>query len=139
MGLRLDLGRRAGSLAAMATILVVDDDADIRRALRRVLERAGYRVTEAESAASALESALGADSPDALVCDVLMPGRSGLALYDDLTARAPHLCNRVVFLTGAASDRAVHDRIEQLGVPLLAKLGDLQLVVDAVRIALIRK
>jgi hypothetical protein len=45
----------------------------------------------------------------------------------------------VVFLTGAARDRGVHDRIEALGVPLLAKLDDLQLVVDAVRSALLKR
>ncbi len=139
MGRRLDLGGPHRVTWAMATILVVDDDADIRRVLRRLLERAGHQVTEAESAASALESVLGSDAPDAVVSDVVMPGRSGLAFYTDLIERAPHLRNRVVFLTGAAHDRVVHDRIEELGVPLLAKLGDLQLVVDAVRIALFKK
>lgn len=123
----------------MATILVVDDDADIRSVLRRLLERAGHRVTEADSARAAIDSVLGDERPDVVVSDVLMPERSGIDFYTDLVAVAPHLRQRVIFLTGAASDRQVHDRIEQLGVPLLAKLGDLQLVVDAVRIALLRK
>ncbi len=122
----------------MATVLVVDDDSDIRRVLRRLLERAGHRVTEADSADHAIEEVLGTPAPDAVVCDVVMPEKSGLGFYSDVMARAPHMRRRVVFLTGAASDRAVHDRIEQLGVPLLAKLGDLQLVVDAVRVALLR-
>ncbi len=139
MGLSLDLGPRRRDTWAMATILVVDDDADIRRVLRRLLERAGHQVIEANSAATALEAVLGEDVPDAVVSDVVMPERSGIAFYTDLIDRAPQLRHRVVFLTGAAHDRAVHDRIEQLGVPLLAKLGDLQLVVDAVRIALFKK
>jgi len=123
----------------MAMILVVDDDEDIRRVLRRLLERAGHEVTDAGSAAAALEVVRGADPPDAVVSDVVMPQRSGIAFYTDLIELAPQLRNRVVFLTGAAHDRAVHDRIEQLGVPLLAKLGDLQLVVDAIRIALLKR
>lgn len=122
----------------MPTILVVDDDPDIRRVLRRLLERSGHQVTEAESASRAIEAIRADDRPDVVVCDVLMPGRSGIELYGDLVEAAPELKRRVIFLTGAASDRTVHDQIEQLGVPLLAKLGDLQLVVDAVRIALLR-
>lgn len=123
----------------MHTILVVDDDDDIRRLLRRFLEQAGHEVIEADSADAALEILAADPQPDAVVSDVLMPGKTGLAFYDDLVRLAPDLSRRVVFLTGAARDRVVHDRIESLGVPLLAKLDDLQLVVDAVRIALLRK
>lgn len=122
----------------MATILVVDDDADIRKVLRRLLERAGHQVTEADSAKAAIAAVLGDGRPDAVVSDVLMPERNGIEFFQDLVDVAPQLRNRVIFLTGAAGERDVHDRIEQLGVPMLAKLGDLQLVVDAVRIALLR-
>ena len=123
----------------MQTILVVDDDDDIRRVLRRLLEQAGHRVVEADSAAEAIACVTGDDPPDAVVSDVLMPGKTGLVFYEELVARAPRLRNRVVFLTGAAKDRGVHDKIEALGVPLLAKLDDLQLVVDAVRFSLLRR
>ena len=123
----------------MHTILVVDDDDDIRRVLRRLLEQAGHRVVEADSAAAALEQVAGNEPPDAVVSDVLMPGKTGLAFYEELAEMAPELSRRLVFLTGAARDRGVHDKIENLGVPLLAKLDDLQLVVDAVRFALLRK
>jgi CheY-like chemotaxis protein len=116
----------------------VDDDADIRRLLRRFLEQAGHAVVEAESAPAAMSAVLGPTPPDVVVCDVLMPGKSGLVFYSDLVELAPALRQRVIFLTGAAHDRAVHDRIEQLGVPLIAKLDDLQLVVDAVRMALLK-
>ena len=75
---------------------------------------------------------------DAVVTDVLMPEVSGLAFYDSLVARAPHLADRVVFLTGAAADPQILGPIEQRGVPLISKMDDFRLVVDAVRIALIR-
>jgi CheY-like chemotaxis protein len=122
----------------MATVLLVDDDPDIRRVLRRLLEQAGHHVVDAESAPAAMSLVLGPEPPDVVVCDVVMPGKNGLVFYADLVELAPTLRNRVIFLTGAAHDRGVHDRIEQLGVPLIAKLDDLQLVVDAVRIALLR-
>ncbi len=52
--------------------------------------------------------------------------------------RAPHLRDRVVFLTGAARDPSVHRSLEQRGVPLIYKLDDLQIVLDAVRLTLLR-
>lgn len=123
----------------MARILIVDDDEDVRRVLRLLLERAGHVVVEAESGDDALAMLSGEECPDAVVSDVLMPGISGLAFYRELVVRVPSLRHRVVFLTGANSDPAVHLPIEQLGVPLLGKLDDLQLVVDAIRIALMRR
>jgi len=52
---------------------------------------------------------------------------------------APHLKHRVVFLTGAARDPMVYNPLEQRGVPLINKLEDLHIVLDAVRLALLRK
>ncbi len=121
----------------MANILVVDDDPAMRRAVRMLFERRGHDVGEAASATEALELINSDASPDAVVCDVLMPGMNGLELYRRIVEASPGLKDRVVFLTGANRDPAVHLPIEQLGVPLLGKLDDLELVVDAVRIALL--
>lgn len=111
----------------------------MRRALRALFERAGYRVLEAASAAEALERVAEPPGADAVVSDVLMPEASGLEFYDALMLRAPRLSGQVVFLTGAAGDPRVHTPIEQRGVPLLAKTDDLRLVVDAVRLSLLRR
>lgn len=104
-----------------------------------MFERVGHDVKEAESGDAALATLDGPTPPDAVVSDVLMPGLSGIAFYHKLAERAPHLRRRVVFLTGANHDPDVHRPIEQLGVPMLGKLDDLQLVVDAIRIALLRR
>jgi CheY-like chemotaxis protein len=139
-GLPLDPSAGGRFLPPMARILVVDDDAPIRRVLRALFERNGHDVIEAATATEALESlALPVEArPEAVVCDVLMPGMSGLEFYEQLAVLAPDLRDRVVFLTGANHDPAVHQPIEQLGVPLLGKLDDLQLLVDAIRLALLR-
>ncbi len=118
---------------------MVDDDPAIRRVLRLTFERHGCEVLEAGSAAEALAFATATPAPDAVVCDVLMPDVSGIALYDQLIEQAPTLAGRVVFLTGANRSPAVYLPIERRGVPLLGKLDDLELVVDAVRIALLRR
>lgn len=123
----------------MTKILVVDDELSVRGALRKILERGGMSVIEADSAQEAFNVLDRGEPIDAVVSDVIMPGMSGLAFYDELVRRSPKVIGRVVFLTGAAKDPAVHAPIEQRGVPLISKLDDLMLVVDAVRVALLRK
>lgn len=111
----------------------------MRRALRAFFARAGFDVVEAASAVEALHHVEGNGPADAVVTDVMMPEMSGLDFYDQLMERSPTLANRVVFLTGAACDPRVHGPIEQRGVPLISKLDDLRLVVDAVRLMLLRR
>ena len=65
--------------AAATSILIVDDDASIRDALAEFLERHGYAVRTAESAA-ACDRQLEAGSVDVIVLDVMMPGEDGLSL-----------------------------------------------------------
>ena len=122
----------------MATVLVVDDEGSVRRVLRKLLERGGLTVDEAGSAAEAFALLDAGHAVDVVVSDVLMPEVSGLAFYDQLIARAPGLAGRVIFLTGAAQDPKVHNSIEARGVPLISKIDDLALVVDAVKLALFR-
>ncbi len=78
-------------------ILVVDDEAPLRRALRRTLERAGYRVVEAGDVTQARRVL--AEEPIALVfCDVNMPGESGLELVRSAVAGDAEIA--VIMLTG---------------------------------------
>ena len=62
-----------------ATILVAEDDADIRGVLRLYLESEDFRVLEADSGTRALELAR-EQAPDMAVLDVMMPGMSGYEL-----------------------------------------------------------
>ena len=71
-----------------ATILVVDDTADVRALLRPLLQRAGYTVLESESGDDALvkvaEMMGGERLPDLIVLDVMMPGKDGFAVARQL-------------------------------------------------------
>jgi two-component system response regulator MprA len=58
-------------------VLVTDDERSVRSAVRRALTLEGYRVSEAEDGAQALD-AIARDRPDALVLDVMMPELDGL-------------------------------------------------------------
>lgn len=62
-----------------ATVLIVDDDAAIRRLLRNTLVRAGYAVVEAVNGAGAIAEA-NASHPDAILLDLGLPDRDGLGL-----------------------------------------------------------
>lgn len=124
-------------LSVMPTILVVDDEESVRRALQKILERGGMSVISAASATDALNLVDGGRRVDAVVSDVLMPGMSGLAFYDELIRRSPALTGRVIFLTGAAQDPAIYSPIEHRGVPLISKIDDLMLVLDAIRVSLL--
>jgi RNA polymerase sigma-70 factor (ECF subfamily) len=71
-----------------AAVLVVDDDAEVRHAIRAVLEDAGYRVTEAEDG----KVATGVFVPgafDVVVCDITMPGKEGIELIVEMRQVAP--------------------------------------------------
>jgi cyclic di-GMP phosphodiesterase len=78
-------------------ILVADDEAPLRRALRRTLERAGYRVVEAGDVAQA-RRVLEAEPIALIFCDVNMPGESGLELVRSAVAGDGEIV--VIMLTG---------------------------------------
>ncbi|MDB5749970.1 MAG: putative response regulator, NtrC, partial [Ramlibacter sp.] len=83
--------------AANAThVLVVDDDADMLRLLSMRLQSAGYRVTTAGSAEAALAQ-LDLARPQLVISDVRLPGKDGLALFDEVRRRHPAL--PVILLT----------------------------------------
>lgn len=72
------------------TILVVDDDPEMRRLLRDILTRAGYAVRAAEDGLQALHE-IALARPDLVLADIIMPGLDGASLWVRLQQRAPHL------------------------------------------------
>ena len=77
-------------------ILVVDDSGLARRGTRRVLEGAGYSVSEAEDGMVALERYF-VDKPDLVVLDLVMKGMYGLEVLSKLRELDPHA--RVIVLS----------------------------------------
>jgi signal transduction histidine kinase len=101
-------------------VLLVEDQDDLREALRRVLREAGYRVEVAADGAAALDQALepGAEF-DLVVSDVVMPRMSGLDLAEHLAAAKPR--TRVLLISGHMAHPSLRDREVPGGVALLAK------------------
>jgi DNA-binding NtrC family response regulator len=82
------------------SILVIDDEAEIREGLELLLSSEGYSVTSAETGEVGL-ARLEQDPFDLLLLDVSLPGRSGLDLLRDIRQRDPHL--PVVLITAYGS------------------------------------
>ncbi|SEK87837.1 two-component system, OmpR family, KDP operon response regulator KdpE [Sphingomonas palmae] len=90
-----------------AKILVVDDDAAIRRLLRNTLNRAGYNVVEAANGRDALRQAA-TEQPGAVLLDLGLPDRDGLSIIPLLRAQAD-----LVILVVSARD-AVDEKVSAL-------------------------
>jgi CheY-like chemotaxis protein len=86
---------------AMHRVLIVDDESTIADTLRLIFSHHGFHAMAAYSADCALKCAR-TFSPDLLLCDINMPGRSGLELMDDFSRELPQC--RVLVLTGQHSN-----------------------------------
>jgi signal transduction histidine kinase/CheY-like chemotaxis protein len=101
-------------------IFVVDDDPAVTRALARMLGRSAQVAIET-GAEQALCRLAAEPRPDAILCDVMMPGLSGPAFHDRLRAVDPELARRVVFITGGAVTEAIARAVAATGQPCVEK------------------
>ena len=81
------------------SVLVVDDDPDVRETVCTVLEFKGYKVTSVESAEDALTT-LAKESFDMVVSDIRLPNMGGDGLASAIEQRWPHLGGRVILISG---------------------------------------
>jgi CheY-like chemotaxis protein len=112
-------------------VLVVDDDAAVRGAVRALLEGAGFAVAEAADGGAALR-ALRGDPADAVLSDLYMPGRDGLELIRELARAAPRV--RVVAMSGGPAAGDMLRAARFLGAAeILAKPFDRAALLAALR------
>ena len=105
-------------------ILIVDDEPGVRSALSRVLR--GHEISVATGGAEALQ--LLEEPFDLVLCDVMMPGMSGIQLFERVRARDPELAGRFVFMTGGAFRAREKKSLDATGTPTLEKPLDLTLL-----------
>jgi FixJ family two-component response regulator len=123
----------AGPYTRVSTVIgIVDDDASVLRALRRLLGGAGFAVKAFESA----EEFLSLEHPETIQClvlDVHMPGLSGFELQERLTAA--QIAIPIIFIT-ANDDPPTRERAQQGGVAYLPKPFDAKSLLAAIRKAI---
>ncbi len=113
-----------------ADILLVEDNPQVRPMLAKMLRTRGHRVAEAANGEEALAHVDANGLPDAIVTDVVMPGRSGPAVVEHLRSITAEPV-RVVFMSGYAADIDFeHDRDD---VRVLRKPFPMAALDEAVR------
>ncbi|MGE0665658.1 MAG: PAS domain S-box protein [Sphingomonadales bacterium] len=114
------------------TILLVEDDADVRRTVERLLKSLGYQVVTAPDGPAAVELIVGGLHPDLLLADVVLPkGMSGKDVSLAVAARV-HDC-RILFMSGYTEDAVISQGRLEEGVVLLSKPFPRELLASKVR------
>ena len=105
---------------ARRTVLIVDDEAEIREALSEILVGARHRVVAAASGREALEH-MAKQRFDVILTDIRMPDVDGRALYDEIQRRWPAQAGRVVFITGDTLTSTLREFVARSGRPVIEK------------------
>ena len=104
--------------AMSPSVLVVDDDPEVVRAISRTVERLGYRSRRATTGAEGLDL-VSRDTPDLIFLDLVMPGKSGPEFLADLRPAHPDL--PVVIVTGYPDGDLMHQAAKHPPIMLLSK------------------
>ena len=113
----------------MARVLLIDDDATVRYALKQVLERAGHQVDEANDGNVGLDK-YNADHQDVVVTDIIMPNQEGIETIQALRELRPTV--RIIAMSGVFGGQFLQTA-ERLGADAtLAKPIQVRLLRDTV-------
>ena len=117
----------------MPSVLVVDDQDQVRQLIRETLEQAGYEVEEASNGKEGVER-YRAKSSDLVIMDLLMPDQDGLEAIMVLRREFPH--TRVIAMTGASDTIGVLNLLDVAKMfgarRTLQKPFELNVLLDAV-------
>jgi CheY-like chemotaxis protein len=111
----------------MKTILVVDDEPEIRKLVAAMLTRSGYRVLLADTGENAVRLIRKNPDTDLLLTDVVAPGMSGPMIADQIAALKPDI--GVLFMSGYDDTQVVQRYVVGRGYSLLVKpftMGELE-------------
>lgn len=113
---------------------MVEDDPAIRRLVKMVLEREGYRV---EAASDGIEAVLkiGVSDYDVIILDLMMPNLDGFSFMTTLAENDPARLSRII-VTSAASPAIIRDRMKGTPFEVLTKPFDIARLSELVRACL---
>ncbi|MBK8491113.1 MAG: sigma-54-dependent Fis family transcriptional regulator [Saprospirales bacterium] len=119
----------------MAKVLIVDDEGNIRRAFREILEFQEYKVEEAADGVEALVKAK-QWKPDVVIMDIKMPKMDGMEALEKLQEKYPDI--PVIMISGHANIDTAVEAVKKGAFDFIAKPPDLNRVLITVRNALDR-
>jgi CheY-like chemotaxis protein len=132
---------RARDIAPAGYVMTVDDERDIRTALRDLLADEGYEVLEAADGVEALRSLQATQNRYVVLLDYLMPRMNGLEVLRAVSSD-PVLMQRHAFILITANILSLQDEVRALlsqhGIPLLTKPFHWKTVIQAVEAANLR-
>jgi CheY-like chemotaxis protein/anti-sigma regulatory factor (Ser/Thr protein kinase) len=111
--------------APRRSVLIIDDDPLVGRALARALSE-GNEVEVVADAQHALARIDSGERYDVILCDLMMPGMTGMDLYAEILRRVPKLAARFVFMTGGAFTPRAQAFVETVVNPCLQKPIDMR-------------
>jgi two-component system cell cycle sensor histidine kinase/response regulator CckA len=116
---RAPIVRQLESLRGTETILVAEDDDQVRKLAARALTRLGYRVLEAANGSAALIAGETPDEIHLLLTDVVMPEMSGKQLVEKLAPTRPTM--KVLYMSGYTANAIMHRGVLDPGTHMLQK------------------
>ena len=114
------------------TALLIEDDHAVRLSIRRYLERFGWHVEEAGDGTAGALRVL-AEEWDLVICDLRVPGKSGIEIYDQVASANTDLTKRFVLITGDAGSPEVRAFRERTGLVILEKPFELRILGAAIQ------
>ncbi len=115
-----DAATTSRALQPTLPVLIVDDDPSTRQLLTLTLQRAGFETIQAESGEDALR-AIEAQAIGLVVCDLNMPGMSGIEVVESLRSRAETATMPIILLTGSGNHRSVIEGLDAGADDFLSK------------------
>lgn len=100
-------------------VLMVDDDPLVSALFGRLLRP--FKVTFAQSAAGAMGRLQAGAEYDAIVCDIYMPGISGMQFYEEVARLSQKVASRIIFVSGSPSAPEVEEFLRRTGNSCLPK------------------
>jgi CheY-like chemotaxis protein len=123
---------RAVRKEARKKVLILDDDPDFADLIRLLLETNGYEVHVAADGVQGIKKIMAGDYA-IILCDMIMPNLAGDMFYVAIQRVKPHLCRRIVFMTGHQGNRKVDEFIRKVRGLLLWKPFQSHILIETIQ------
>jgi FixJ family two-component response regulator len=127
------MSNSADNSEKLGHVIVIDDDASVRRSLATMLERVGYNVSLYDCADAFLQNPA-VPSPAVILLDMRMPGTTGVGLQSQLKTLARHV--PVIFVSGDSRPEEIITAMKQGAVDFLLKPFTAQAMMDVIQRAM---